>query len=38
MHDNVEGPERAAWFHPSGCRRWIVVTRDTNADQILEVE
>lgn len=38
MHNNVEGPVREAWFHLYGCRRWIVVTRDTTTDQILEVE
>ena len=38
MHNNLEGPVREAWFHLYGCRRWIVVRRDTATDEILEVE
>ena len=38
MHNNAEGPVREAWFHLYGCRRWIVVKRDTTTDEILEVE
>lgn len=38
MHNNLEGPVREAWFHLYGCRRWIVVRRDTTTDQILEIE
>jgi len=35
FHDNAEGPVREAWFHRYGCRRWIVVTRDTRTDTII---
>lgn len=38
MHNNEEGPVREAWFHLYGCRRWVVVRRDTTTDEILEVE
>ena len=38
MHNNREGPVREAWFHLYGCRRWIVVTRDTTSDEVVDVE
>ncbi|NND04703.1 MAG: sarcosine oxidase subunit delta [Acidimicrobiia bacterium] len=38
MHNNIEGVVREAWFHLYGCRRWVVVQRNTTTDEILEVE
>jgi heterotetrameric sarcosine oxidase delta subunit len=35
FHNNTEGVISEAWFHLYGCRRWIVVQRDTRTDQIL---
>ncbi len=30
FHNNTEGVVREAWFHLAGCRRWVVITRDTS--------
>ena len=35
FHDNAEGVVREAWFHRFGCRRWVVVSRDTTTDRIV---
>ena len=35
MHNNPEGPQREAWFHTYGCRRWVYLTRDTRTDSII---
>lgn len=35
MHNNPEGPQREAWFHTYGCRRWVYLTRDTRTDEVL---
>ena len=29
LRDNVRGRHREHWHHSSGCRRWLVVERDT---------
>ena len=29
LRDNPRGPHRELWQHHAGCRRWLVVTRDT---------
>jgi len=29
FRDNPKGPHRELWVHRYGCRRWIVVERDT---------
>jgi heterotetrameric sarcosine oxidase delta subunit len=29
LRDNPKGPHREYWHHTSGCRRWLVVERDT---------
>ena len=29
LRDNARGPHREYWHHSSGCRRWLVVERDT---------
>jgi heterotetrameric sarcosine oxidase delta subunit len=35
MHDNPEGLTTERWFHAYGCRRWILLRRDTRNDRIL---
>jgi methylglutamate dehydrogenase subunit B len=29
LRDNPAGPHRELWHHGSGCRNWLVVTRNT---------
>lgn len=29
LRDNPAGPIDEHWYHAQGCRRWLVVTRDT---------
>jgi heterotetrameric sarcosine oxidase delta subunit len=29
LRDNPKGSHREYWHHTSGCRRWLVVERDT---------
>ena len=36
--DNPAGPHRELWQHASGCRAWIVVTRDTRTHEIFGAE
>ena len=38
LRDNPAGPYRELWQHVSGCRSWLVVTRDTRTHEILRVE
>ena len=38
LRDNPAGPHRELWQHVSGCRAWLVVTRDTRTHEILRVE
>jgi methylglutamate dehydrogenase subunit B len=38
LRDNPAGPHRELWQHVSGCRAWLVVTRDVRTHAILEVE
>ena len=38
LRDNPAGPHRELWQHVSGCRAWLVVTRDTRTHGILCVE
>ena len=35
--DNRRGVQREQWWHAHGCRRWLVVERDTQANSILSV-
>ena len=35
--ENPCGPDREHWYHASGCRRWLVVDRDTRTHAILGV-
>ncbi len=37
MRDNPAGPNRELWHHVHGCRRWLVVTRDTRTHTVLDV-
>lgn len=37
MKDNVAGPETEQWFHGAGCRRFLVVERDTTSNEIRSV-
>ena len=34
---NLAGPQRELWLHSSGCRRWLVVQRDTRTHMIISV-
>jgi heterotetrameric sarcosine oxidase delta subunit len=38
LRDNPAGPHREYWHHVSGCRSWLVVTRDTRNHEILGAE
>jgi heterotetrameric sarcosine oxidase delta subunit len=34
---NLAGLHRELWYHAAGCRRWLVVTRDTRTHEISDV-
>jgi sarcosine oxidase subunit delta len=34
LRDNPFGAHRELWQHVRGCRRWLVVTRDTRSHEI----
>ena len=38
LRDNPAGPHREHWYHASGCRIWLTVSRDTRTHEILSVE
>ena len=38
LRDNPAGPHRELWQHVSGCRAWLVVTRDTRTHEVVKVE
>jgi heterotetrameric sarcosine oxidase delta subunit len=38
LRANEYGPTREYWYHANGCRRWLVVARDTRDHSILAVE
>jgi sarcosine oxidase subunit delta len=38
LRDNPAGWHREYWHHVSGCRSWLIVTRDTISHQIAKVE
>src|SRR5436190_824657 len=38
LRDNPAGTHRELWQHVSGCRAWLVVTRDVRTHAILQVE
>ncbi|OYW56633.1 MAG: sarcosine oxidase subunit delta [Rhizobiales bacterium 17-65-6] len=35
LRDNPAGPMKELWYHSAGCRRWIVVERDTRTHAVL---
>jgi heterotetrameric sarcosine oxidase delta subunit len=37
FRDNPVGAHQEYWFHRFGCRRWLVLRRDTLTHQILAV-
>lgn len=36
LRANTRGAHRELWQHSGGCRRWIVVCRDTATHEVLE--
>jgi len=34
FRDNPAGPHDELWYHASGCRSWLKVSRDTRTHQI----
>ncbi|WP_062232664.1 sarcosine oxidase subunit delta [Aureimonas sp. N4] len=38
LRENPRGTYREYWHHASGCRRWLVVTRDTATHETSSVE
>jgi heterotetrameric sarcosine oxidase delta subunit len=38
LRDNPAGPHREFWHHVSGCRSWLIVTRDTRNHEVLAAE
>ena len=38
LRDNPAGPHEELWYHASGCRSWLRVTRNTRNHEILGVE
>jgi heterotetrameric sarcosine oxidase delta subunit len=37
LRENPAGPHREYWHHTAGCRRWLVVERDTRTHDIVGV-
>jgi heterotetrameric sarcosine oxidase delta subunit len=37
LRDNPRGPYEEHWHHSGGCRRWLVVTRNTLTHEQIEV-
>jgi sarcosine oxidase subunit delta len=37
LRANDFGPTREYWYHAQGCRRWLIVSRDTRNHAVLEV-
>ena len=38
IRDNPAGRYRELWYHASGCRSWLTVTRDTRTHEVFAVE
>ena len=38
IRTNPKGPQRELWQHVSGCRAWIVLTRNTQTHEITKSE
>ena len=37
LRDNPSGAHRELWYHGGGCRKWLVVTRNTRTHEISDV-
>jgi sarcosine oxidase subunit delta len=37
LRDNPAGPDLEHWYHGSGCRRWLLVERNTRTHEVLNV-
>ncbi|MBS8260632.1 sarcosine oxidase subunit delta [Roseibium polysiphoniae] len=37
LRENPRGLHKEYWHHTSGCRRWLVVTRDTVSHDVIDV-
>jgi sarcosine oxidase subunit delta len=37
LRENPAGPHEELWYHASGCRSWLRVTRNTRTHEILAV-
>lgn len=37
LRDNPAGIHSELWYHESGCRSWLIVTRDTLTHEIKDV-
>jgi heterotetrameric sarcosine oxidase delta subunit len=35
LRRNPPGPHRELWHHSAGCRRWLIVSRDTRTHAVL---
>lgn len=38
LRANPKGRHRELWYHVSGCRSWLVVTRDTSTHEVVATE
>ena len=38
LRENPSGLHQELWFHGSGCRSWLVVTRNTRTHEIADVK
>ena len=38
LRDNPAGEHREYWHHLAGCRRWLIVARDTVGHEVTKVE
>ena len=38
VRDNPVGRYAELWYHASGCRSWLVVTRDTRTHEVFSAE
>lgn len=38
LRDNPAGPMQELWYHASGCRSWLIVTRDTRTHEIADAK
>ncbi len=37
LRENPSGLHQELWFHGSGCRSWLIVTRNTRTHEISDV-